>query len=1627
MATETEMGGMANTGGLNAGTVYCQIAIRGIPAAVRDLQNFNAAVGQATDKTREEFGEVAGAMDKVSVAMAAISAAGTAAVGHVLKVNGAFERMNLTLDTLLGSGEKTKAFFADLAKIQPNSPYTTVNLAEYSKDLMMAGVASKDIMLATRAVGEMTAALDSSQQDVEKFVNSIQMLNNGAPMAQRLRQIANVTNLDPYKAIAKEMNTDVANVYEMVRQRTLDVETVTKALFHEMERTYGGSMQKKLGELAGQTAQFSEAVWKAENALGKALMPTVKNGIQTVTHLVDRFNALDDASKRAWASAMIGIPVTALMIAGITTLVNKGMGLIANLVGISAALREKAQATLQANLAAYQAAVADEAMAKATMDATLANAAATAEEKAAATAAYQTAQARMQGAAAALASSQSVAAANLEQAQTALAAAEAEFARTSAQMRAIVTSELFTEAQIEQITVQHMAATEALQQAKANYALAESQAAAANASKAAAGTFLGLTPTTWVLVGAVAALVAIWWAYTAAQKAAIEAAHESERVTQKQIDALDGELASRQAEITALETEKVRRQNLHDELGRLASTYEYLTGKTRLTTSEHMRLATTKQELTRKMAQVRTELGLQKKAWDGNAASIKDAMAALVDFTDTERSIFLAKARYEVPKSQRETLEARKERQKLQNDIAWQEKQLQQNQAILDDYVAKYTGKDSPDTVDPIVQQRAQNAEAEIKKINAELDRLRPLLTEASAKEAYLGATYQGKREAQKAYESMTQEEIDKMRAKAQNDEKAYTSLQQLQMDALDAQSEGKEAELAALERLAQGQKAELQRLKASGANAKAIESMQKQYNQTIKRIASLRKQAGKEAEAEQKATREWIEKLEAQYAASQAKLEAEQAGGGASEADVKAVGTARAALKAGLERAADKYKGTQDGAQFLAKLLGMERDMNNLAAQRKNVELEIAEARAAQTRTLADDLEAAKATLAQRRADLAVAAKAQTELPEAYATARQNVIAAENAVKEKTLALWEQQLEDAKEYHAIGRQTFEQTDATLVNLQDSAITDEQRNALARERLALYTDESSRVETLYKLGTMSTEDTVKRLTALRDALAFVQDTYTRTTAQRDIDEQILGVYTRRSQVLDSMVSRGEMGAGAARAELLIIRARLLTLEQTEEVKRAIADLDDEAAGFYDLALSTAERATMLERERLQAAGVWTKQMEIAYLQRRNAIIEEKLADESLKLTDQQRVTLMTEQAQNAGQIAGIYRDINEQRRQWAEQDRQSAKETADAAGTWTQAQQVAFSQSEAMRKLADYSRLLVASTLYGGVTPEQLREKWTTYQQAVRVWIGDQKALKDQTKQLARDAEDANIALANAYAGDLSPVEQAMRTLEEKNRTYARLLEDREKEQNADRRKQLDAQVTKAKTDVVTAERELWKVQFADFGTALWNYQRDKSAISAYFDKVVQDIGKRAFDKLWESFTRRKKNEKGEETKSDAEKLIADIVGSRFGRAIGLDKVADFLNSPSGNKLVSGGLAAYGAFSAITSSDTTNAGTGAMQGALAGGLAGFQIGGPVGAAVGALAGGIFGGSEARKRAAQEAQRTREQMLEELRKINNTLQPMSDYFRSMNLNLLPSSLTFGGMAASYAASTSRGNW
>lgn len=344
----------------------------------------------------------------------------------------------------------------------------------------------------------------------------------------------------------------------------------------------------------------------------------------------------------------------------------------------------------------------------------------------------------------------------------------------------------------------------------------------------------------------------------------------------------------------------------------------------------------------------------------------------------------------------------------------------------------------------------------------------------------------------------------------------------------------------------------------------------------------------------------------------------------------------------------------------------------------------------------------------------------------------------------------------------------------------------------------------------------------------------------------------------------------------------------------------------------------------------------------------------------------------------------------------AESDREIDRLAAEAADKTAQrsAEAARILQEAADARERDRQRMADFNLKYGFIAPvDQLREEAAILARLVKgseEWRQQYERIAELQAKIADDAERA--------AKEIVPLPEIIHRLNPYDGSPGGPLEDFIPKTGA---------ATPAESPVMKEAR----IAGQAFGQALWNFQRDRSSVKSYFQNVIDELGRRQFDKVWEKLF---KSEAG--NPSVFEKVFGNVEG----------RLPVWARGARGQRNLERASGVYAAYSGIAGSSTTDTGTGAREGALSGLMAGAAWG-PWGAAAGALFGGLFGASEAAKRQHEEAQRKRDAMLSELRKMNNALIPVSDFFRQGLFGTLPGAMTWGGggLSHAYAIETSRG--
>ena len=670
------------TTGLNAGTVYCRIAVDHT-GAVRNLVQFNSAVQSSADASTRDFGRIKAGFDQVAMAMTAVAIAGAGAVYHVLKVAGAFEQTKKAMTSMLGSSEKGIAFLNELRDFEVKTPFDMETLTKSARLMLALGIQAKDVIPVMTDLGDAVSAMGGSPELLQRIILAMgQMQAKGKVSGEEMRQFAEA-GIPAWRYVAEAIGKTTAETMKLGEKGLIPAAQAIEAIRAGMHKDFGGAMIDQMDTLNGQLSSLKTKIWNAEVAIGTGLIPTFKAFAASIAKSTDRFNELTAAQKQFVATGLLTVTIGAAITAGLAILAKLYFDVNAGMQGVALA-RQAEAAQVAENTALFAGLVAElEATAVAEMqsaDAALGHALTLQEDSAAiianADASMINARARTAETLAVYNQQRAIAAENYAMlmstmgrnafTETLIAENNARVAETYATYQAAVAQERQTAASIRGAEANLVAAdaeivkaTAMASGAAAVNAEATAQAAALRAQRAA---FLGLTPVMWAVVAVAVAAYGAWKLYEYYQRAAI-------RATEDQIKAAEQQTKAKEAEISLLDAQRSRRQTEHADLARLLADYESLKDRAKLSQSEHLKLTQTKDALAGKMRTIRQELGMQAKAWDGNTASIKQAMVALVDFTTLERSLFIKQAELAQISAKGEVLATRKARQEAADKL----------------------------------------------------------------------------------------------------------------------------------------------------------------------------------------------------------------------------------------------------------------------------------------------------------------------------------------------------------------------------------------------------------------------------------------------------------------------------------------------------------------------------------------------------------------------------------------------------------------------------------------------------------------------------------------------------------------------------------------------------------------------------------------------------------------------------------------------------------------------------------------------------------------------------------------------------------------------------------------------
>ncbi|GGN32242.1 tape measure protein [Deinococcus daejeonensis] len=214
-----------------------------------------------------------------------VTAAGAAGVG-LLKLAGDAEQTQVAFTTLLGSGEKAKAFLTDLQKFAANTPFEFNGLADSAKRLLAFGFSAQQIIPMMTAIGDAVGSLGGGKDVLDGITTALgQIQAKGKVSAEEMAQMAE-RGIPVWDMLAKKIGVSIPEAMKLAEDGAISATQAIPAILLGMQERFGGGMAAQSKTLMGMWSNTMDTLSQAGIRAGQA----IADGLDLKTKLAG-FNA----------------------------------------------------------------------------------------------------------------------------------------------------------------------------------------------------------------------------------------------------------------------------------------------------------------------------------------------------------------------------------------------------------------------------------------------------------------------------------------------------------------------------------------------------------------------------------------------------------------------------------------------------------------------------------------------------------------------------------------------------------------------------------------------------------------------------------------------------------------------------------------------------------------------------------------------------------------------------------------------------------------------------------------------------------------------------------------------------------------------------------------------------------------------------------------------------------------------------------------------------------------------------------------------------------------------------------------------------------------------------------------
>lgn len=259
-----------------------------------------SARDQASKAVKAAMGSVQtsiGTAMSVAKQSAAIATAALVTLsGAVSKVgvsyNAMMENSLIAWEGLLKSQDRAKDTIAQLQKMGAQTPFEFEGLDKVARSLEMAGLGGKNLERNLLALGNAVSFAGKGQEELEGVGMALtQIATKGKISAEEMQQLGE-RGVNGWQILSDALGKSKAEIMELSSQGKLMADDVLPKMFVQMEKSFGGSMEKKAKGFDGLLSTIKDNLSMISGQLTKNLFNNLKGSFEAAIPILSGFSEL---------------------------------------------------------------------------------------------------------------------------------------------------------------------------------------------------------------------------------------------------------------------------------------------------------------------------------------------------------------------------------------------------------------------------------------------------------------------------------------------------------------------------------------------------------------------------------------------------------------------------------------------------------------------------------------------------------------------------------------------------------------------------------------------------------------------------------------------------------------------------------------------------------------------------------------------------------------------------------------------------------------------------------------------------------------------------------------------------------------------------------------------------------------------------------------------------------------------------------------------------------------------------------------------------------------------------------------------------------------------------------------